>query len=97
MEGAIMNAELPTAITGVTQLGYLGIGVSDLSKWQEFAASALGIQENGTGPHGEVYFRIDDHHQRFAFFPTGEDDLLQAGWEAKDAQAMHAIARWAWK
>ncbi len=88
-----MDAERPTAITGVTQLGYLGIGVSDLSKWQEFASSALGIQENGTGPRGEVYFRVDDHHQRFAFFPTGEDDLLHAGWEAKDAQAMHTIAR----
>jgi len=93
MEGAIMNAELPTAIMGVTQLGYLGIGVSDLSEWKDFAASALGIQQNGTGPRGEVYFRIDDHHQRFALFPTGEDDLLHAGWEAKDAQAMHAIAR----
>ena len=88
-----MNAEVPTAIMGVTQLGYLGIGVSDLSEWKEFAASALGIQENGTGPRGEVYFRIDDHHQRFAVFPTGEDDLLYAGWEVKDAQAMHAIAR----
>ena len=88
-----MNAERPPAIMGVTQLGYLGIGVSDLPGWKEFAASALGIQENGTGPRGEVYFRIDDHHQRFALFPTGEDDLLHAGWEAKDAEAMHAIAR----
>ena len=88
-----MNAERPPAIMGVTQLGYLGIGVSDLSGWKEFAASALGIQENGTGARGEVYFRIDDHHQRFARFPTGEDDLLHAGWEAKDAEAMRAIAR----
>ena len=88
-----MNSEAPAPITGVTQLGYLGIGVSDLPKWREFATMALGIQENGTGPSGEVFFRVDDHHQRFAFFPSGEDDLVHAGWEAKDAQAMHAIAR----
>lgn len=88
-----MNFEAQSAITGVTQLGYLGIGVSDLPRWREFATSALGLQENGTGPRGEVYFRIDDHHQRFAFFPTGEDDLLHTGWEAKDARAMHDIAR----
>jgi 2,3-dihydroxybiphenyl 1,2-dioxygenase len=88
-----MNSAAPSTITGVTQLGYLGIGVSDLPKWREFAGSVLGLQENGTGPRGEVYFRVDDHHQRFAFFPTGEDDLLHTGWEAKDARAMHEIAR----
>ena len=88
-----MISEPPAATTGVTQLGYLGIGVTDLPKWQEFAASALGIQANGTGPRGEAYFRIDGHHYRFAFYPTGEDDLLYAGWEAKDALAMQDIAR----
>jgi 2,3-dihydroxybiphenyl 1,2-dioxygenase len=88
-----MHSDAPAPITGVTQLGYLGIGVSDLAKWKAFATSALGIQENGTGPGGEAFFRIDDHHQRFAFHPTGEDDLLYAGWEAKDALAMHDIAR----
>jgi 2,3-dihydroxybiphenyl 1,2-dioxygenase len=88
-----MDYETPGLITEVTQLGYLGIGVSDLPAWRDFATSALGLHENGTGPGGEVYFRIDHHHQRFAFFPTGEDDLLHAGWEAKDALAMHKIAR----
>ncbi|WP_428536018.1 VOC family protein [Rhodopila sp.] len=87
-----MKSESPRIRTGVTQLGYLGIGVSDLLGWRDFATSALGLQENGAGPRGEIYFRIDDHHQRFALFPTGEDDLLHTGWEAKDAHAMHDIA-----
>ena len=88
-----MQPDAPGTTTGVTQLGYLGIGVSDLPTWRDFAALALGLQENGSGPRGEIYFRIDDHHQRFAFFPTGEDDLLHVGWETKDARAMHEIAR----
>jgi 2,3-dihydroxybiphenyl 1,2-dioxygenase len=76
----------------VTQLGYLGIGVSDLQAWRDFAGNVLGLQESGSGANDSVFFRIDGYHHRFEIIPTGEDDLLYAGWEVKDADAMHQVA-----
>ena len=31
-------------MASVTQLGYLGIGVSDLARWEQFAANVLGLE-----------------------------------------------------
>ena len=82
----------PPAITSVTQLGYLGLGVSDAAGWNQFATEVLGLQENGTSARGSRFYRMDSHHYRFEICPTGEDDILWAGWEAKDAEALARIA-----
>ena len=39
-------------MTGVTQLGYLGIGVRDVDEWERFATGVLGLQANGRGSDG---------------------------------------------
>jgi 2,3-dihydroxybiphenyl 1,2-dioxygenase len=77
---------------GVTQLGYLGLGVSDPGVWREFATEVLGLQENGGTARGSTFYRMDSHHYRFEVCDSGEDDMLWAGWEAKDAVALAAIA-----
>ena len=88
-----MTANVPApAITSVTQLGYLGLGVSDAAGWNQFATEVLGLQENGTSARGSRFYRMDSHHYRFEICPTGEDDILWAGWEAKDAEALARIA-----
>lgn len=79
-------------MTTVTQLGYLGIGVSDIAAWRDFACNVLGLQESGRGANDSVFFRIDGYHHRFEMIPSGEDDILYAGWEVKDAAALHQIA-----
>src|ERR1051326_7074009 len=76
----------------VTQLGYLGIGVSDLAAWKDFAANVLGLQESGAAADGSAFFRWDGYHHRLQVFPTGEDDILFAGWEVKDADALREVA-----
>jgi 2,3-dihydroxybiphenyl 1,2-dioxygenase len=76
----------------VTQLGYLGIGVSDLPAWRDFAGNVLGLQESGSGSGDSVFFRIDGYHHRFELIPNGEDDLLFAGWEVKDSGALSDVA-----
>jgi biphenyl-2,3-diol 1,2-dioxygenase len=76
----------------VTQLGYLGIGVSDLVAWKDFAANVLGLQESGSAADGSAFFRLDGYHHRLQVFPTGEDDLLFAGWEVKDADTLRQVA-----
>ncbi len=80
------------AVTSVTQLGYLGLGVSNAPVWNEFATEVLGLQENGTTSRSSRFYRMDSHHYRFEICPTGEDDLLWVGWEAKDAQELSRIA-----
>lgn len=75
----------------VTQLGYIGIGVSDLEAWRAFAPE-LGVQVVGPSAKGTLYLRIDEYHHRFELYPTGEDDLIYAGWEAKDQESMRRIA-----
>jgi 2,3-dihydroxybiphenyl 1,2-dioxygenase len=76
----------------VTQLGYLGIGVSDLSGWRDFATNVLGLQESGISSTGSVFLRIDGYHHRFELFPSGEDDLLYTGWEVRDGEALRRVA-----
>jgi 2,3-dihydroxybiphenyl 1,2-dioxygenase len=76
----------------VTQLGYLGIGVSDLTAWSRFAADILGLEANGADPDGTAFWRMDENHHRFALYPDGNDDIAYAGWETNDEGALKEIA-----
>jgi 2,3-dihydroxybiphenyl 1,2-dioxygenase len=79
-------------MSSVTQLGYLGISVSDLGAWSRFAEDVLGLAENGTDPDGTVFLRMDENHHRFAVYPEGNDDIAYAGWETKDETSLREIA-----
>jgi 2,3-dihydroxybiphenyl 1,2-dioxygenase len=76
----------------VTQLGYLGIGVSDVAKWEEYATEVLGLQVNGREEDGSIRLRMDQYSYRFIMHPSGEDDLIFAGWEVKSEEAMRELA-----
>jgi 2,3-dihydroxybiphenyl 1,2-dioxygenase len=76
----------------VTQLGYLGLAVSDPAAWESFAREILGLQ--ATREDGVLYLRMDDHQYRFALHPEGNDDLAYVGWEVADEHAlMQLVAR----
>ena len=62
-------------MASVTQLGYLGIGVSDLARWEHFATDVLGLEANGSGADGSMFLRMDEYHHRFILQPKGADDL----------------------
>jgi 2,3-dihydroxybiphenyl 1,2-dioxygenase len=85
------NATSAQDIVGVTQLGYLGLGVSEPDVWREFATEVLGLQLNGGTARDSRFYRMDSYHHRFEICPSGEDDILWAGWEAKDAEALAQI------
>ena len=59
----------------VSQLAYIGIGVSQMARWQTFATEVLGLQVV-KGDDDTVYLRMDEYHHRLALHPTGEDDVL---------------------
>lgn len=76
----------------ITQCGYVGLSVSDMPAWTDFAEEVLGLQENGEAEDGSVFLRMDGYHHRFQLLPTGADDIAFHGWEVKDAAALDQIA-----
>jgi len=76
---------------GVTQLGYLGIGVSDVESWERFATEILGFQSGGRDADGSLFLRIDEYHHRFTIHPGGNDDVAYIGWEVKDEESLWAV------
>ena len=74
----------------VSELGYLGFGVSDLARWKDYATGVIGaewIEE------AEVaYLRVDLWHHRIALHRDASDDLLYMGWRVSDAAALREMA-----
>ena len=79
-------------MASVSQLGYLGLSVTDVDAWERFAAEILGLQPNGRTADGSLYLRMDEYHHRFTLYPTGHDDVAYLGWEVADEYACHALA-----
>ena len=78
-------------MASITQLGYLGIGVSDINAWEEFATQTLGLQLSGKDDDGTLLLRLDDYHHRFLIHPTGEDDVTYLGWEVTGTHELRAM------
>jgi 2,3-dihydroxybiphenyl 1,2-dioxygenase len=76
----------------ITQLGYIGIGVSDIAAWRDFAGEVLGLQINGEAADGSLFLRMDNYHHRFELIPGGADDIAFHGWEVKDAASLEQVA-----
>src|SRR5215831_15683683 len=79
-------------MASVTQLGYLGLSVSDVDQWEQFAAQVLGLQPNGRDPDGSLYLRMDEYHHRFIVEPSGKNDLACIGWEVATEADLNEIA-----
>ena len=70
----------------VSQLGYLGLGVSDVDAWEEFATNVLGMEAIEHAEDGTVYLRMDEHHHRVALAPSDADDMLYVGWQTPNRE-----------
>lgn len=75
-----------------TQLGYLGLGVSDLDAWRRYATTILGLEVLPPEPDGSVLLRMDTHQYRFILEQSAVDDLTLIGWEVRDERALDALA-----
>ena len=74
----------------VSELGYLGVGASDLTAWQRLATTVFGMQVVPGDTATTSYLRIDHHHHRVELNAGGPEDLQFAGWEVADAAALDA-------
>jgi 2,3-dihydroxybiphenyl 1,2-dioxygenase len=79
-------------MAAVTQLGYIGINVSDLDAWEQFATEALGLQVSGRETDGSLFLKMDEYHHRFILHASKDDDLAYAGWQVSDERALHEMA-----
>ncbi|GIT02098.1 MAG: hypothetical protein CM1200mP27_07230 [Chloroflexota bacterium] len=41
-------------MAAVTQLGYVGLGVSNIEEWEHFATDILGLESNGVDEEGNL-------------------------------------------
>lgn len=64
----------------VTELGYLGLSVSDLEAWRDYAAGIIGMQFVDEGEEDRAYLRMDLWHHRIVLHRDGGDDLAYLGW-----------------
>jgi 2,3-dihydroxyethylbenzene 1,2-dioxygenase len=62
----------------VTELGYMGLGVSNLAAWKSYAADILGLEVVEGGPQ-RAWLRMDYHHHRLFLDEDGSDDLTVLG------------------
>ncbi len=79
-------------MSGVTSLGYLGLGVKNPDAWEKFATEILGLQSSGVGDDGRLLLRMDEYAYRFALHRDDADDIAYAGWEVADAAGLRDVA-----
>ncbi len=80
-------------MASVSQLGYLGIGISDAKAWHDLATGILGMQVIPGDDKSTSYLRMDGHHHRLELRSNGSDDLEFVGWEVPDPATLQGVAR----
>lgn len=79
---------------GVTELGYVVFGVSDLGAWREFATNLLGLEAvSVAGEPNRLYLRMDYNHHRIILEEDGRDDLNAAGLRVAGVEEFAQIQR----
>lgn len=77
----------------VTELGYVTVGVSDLSAWDQFAASILGLEVVPGEAAGTRYLRMDYWHHRIRLVEDGSDDVQALGLRLAGVLEFRAMAQ----
>jgi 2,3-dihydroxybiphenyl 1,2-dioxygenase len=78
----------------VTELGYIGIGVKDMTAWRTFASEIMGLEwAEEKGEEDRAYLRMDYWHHRFIVHRDGSDDLQYAGFRAAGPEELAQIGR----
>jgi 2,3-dihydroxybiphenyl 1,2-dioxygenase len=78
-------------MASVSQLGYLGLNVTNLGEWEQFATELLGLEVVDKAAQG-FFMRMDEYHHRFILQRGSEDDVAFIGWEVADERALRDLA-----
>jgi len=77
----------------VTELGYLGISVSNGAAWKAYAGGVAGMEVVDEGEKDRFYLRMDLWHHRIVVHTDGGDDLAYMGWRVGGPDELDAMAR----
>jgi 2,3-dihydroxybiphenyl 1,2-dioxygenase len=78
---------------GVTELGYVTIGVSDLAAWEHFAAHFLGVEVEPGRDATTRHLRMDYWHHRITLIEDGADDVQALGLRVAGVLEFRAMAQ----
>jgi 2,3-dihydroxyethylbenzene 1,2-dioxygenase len=78
-------------MAAVTELGYVGLNVTDMDAWRRFASDVVGLEVRDDGESDRFYLRMDYWHHRLMVHASDEDDMAYAGWRVADAAALDEI------
>ncbi len=78
-------------MAAVTELGYVGLNVTDPTAWRRFATEVVGLEVRDEGEGDRFYLRMDYWHHRFTLHVSDTDDIAYAGWRVADAEALEEI------
>jgi len=73
----------------VTELGYLGLVVSDAEAWKDYASQCIGMEVMDEGEGDRFYLRLDNWHHRFVVHTGDRDDLAYTGWRVAGEPELH--------
>ncbi|WP_439028860.1 VOC family protein [Gordonia terrae] len=74
-------------MTSVTELGYVGLNVTDIEAWRELATTILGLSAEDTA-HGSLRLRCDERGYRAELFPSDTDSLAHLGLQVANLTAL---------
>lgn len=84
---------MSTGFSGVTELGGITLGVSDLAAWEEFAGGILGMEVTAGERDNVRYLRMDYWHHRITLVADGSDDLVALSLRLAGVLEFRAMAR----
>lgn len=76
----------------VTELGYMGLSISDLDRWKLFACEVVGMEFLQEDEKDRAYLRMDEWHHRIVLHLEGEDDLRYLGLRVAGPNELSAMA-----
>jgi 2,3-dihydroxyethylbenzene 1,2-dioxygenase len=77
----------------LSELGYVGIAVSNGDLWKAYASSVIGMEVVDEGEGDRFYLRTDEWHHRFIIHASGGDDYLYSGWRVAGSAELEALAQ----
>ena len=79
------------AMVAVTELGYIGLTVSDPDAWKKYAAECIGLEVYDENEPDRFYLRMDNWHHRFVMHTGASDDLAYMGWRVAGEPELHEM------
>ena len=70
----------------VTELSYMGIGVTDPDAWKNFASRIIGMELAEDEKRDRCYLRMDYWHHRIVLHAHDSDDLMYLGFRVAGPQ-----------